>query len=73
MTDLFPDLPEQRAPTVLYADRHSLEPCRRCGGTGREECPYPSHYRIAQEWDPVCRRCRGQKGIMRCWGPPTDA
>lgn len=69
MDELFADLPEQRPPRTLYADNCALELCSRCGGTGREECPYPSHWRVAQEWEPTCRGCQGRKGIMRHWKP----
>ena len=56
---LFADLPIQPAPTILTCDTHVLEPCRRCAGTGREACPYPRHYNVAQTWDPTCRGCGG--------------
>lgn len=56
---LFSDLPEQHAPTELWADNCVLRECRRCSGTGKEECPYPSHYYVAMAWDPTCRGCNG--------------
>ena len=71
--DLFPSLPEQRAPSTLYADRHALEPCSRCGGTGREVCPYPSHYYVALTWDPTCRGCNGAGKRLRYIGLCVDA
>lgn len=57
---LFETLPEQRPPEIRYTDEHVLEPCSRCGGSGREACPYPRwSYRYAN-WDPTCRGCKGK-------------
>jgi hypothetical protein len=73
MPDLFPDLPEQHRPTNLYSDRHMLTPCTRCGGTGREDCPYPRHYYVALAWDPTCRGCGGAGRRLVYVGTMTDA
>lgn len=56
---LFPGAPEQHPPAVVWTDEHYLERCARCDGTGRVECPYPSRYSVAPDWDPTCRYCRG--------------
>lgn len=56
---LFADLPVQHPPAVRETDLHVLTPCRRCAGSGRERCPYPRHYAVAQTWDPTCRGCDG--------------
>lgn len=72
MSDLFPSLPVQHAPAVIYTDRHALEPCTRCGGTGREACPYPSYYRVAMLWDPECRGCCGAGKRLRYVGACSD-
>ncbi len=70
---LFPDLPEQSPPATLYTDRHTLEMCSRCGGTGRVECWYPKWYDVALFWDPTCRACEGAGRIIRCVGDVRDA
>lgn len=65
---LFADLSQQLPPAVITTDRHALMPCGRCGGRGRETCPYPRHYDIAQLWDPTCRGCGGAGRVLRCVG-----
>lgn len=56
---LFDALPDQTAPSHLYADEHVLEPCVRCSGTGVEKFPGPSWSPRRLLWDPTCRDCRG--------------
>lgn len=57
---LFQDLPISTPPLYLYADKHVLEPCLRCDGTGKEanRIPYYVSDREAL-WDPTCRGCNG--------------
>lgn len=65
---LFPELPTQEPPLVLWTDEHSLERCGRCDGTGRKACPYPRWYDVALMWDPTCRGCNGAGWRLRHWG-----
>lgn len=65
---LFPDLPSQEPPAVIWTDEHSLERCVQCNGTGRQKCWYPPWYDVAQTWDETCRHCRGAGRVLRHWG-----
>ncbi len=56
---LFPDLPEQAVPLFRQTDEHVLEPCSRCGGSGREENPHPRGSYRYMTWEPTCVRCGG--------------
>lgn len=58
---LFCDLPDASPPLYLYADRHVLEPCQRCDGTGKEANRIP-HWVADRDllWDPTCRGCNGE-------------
>ena len=71
-TPLFGDLPEQAPPATLYADRHALQPCARCGGTGTETCPYPRWHHRWLTWDPECRRCKGGGKVLIYVGAVHD-
>lgn len=66
-------LPEQRAPDVLYTDRHALYPCSRCGATGIEANRIPSWVSCRDVlWDPKCRGCDGAGRVLKYVGICTD-
>lgn len=70
---LFPNLPTATPPLYLYADKHVLEPCLRCAGTGKEANRIP-HYVSDRDllWDPTCRGCKGVGKRLVYVGPVRD-
>ena len=56
---LFAELPIQEASPFRETDEHWLEPCSRCGGTGREESPHPRGSYRHLMWEPTCCKCDG--------------
>ncbi len=70
---LFSDLPISTPPLYLYADKHVLEPCLRCDGTGKEANRIP--YYVSNRdllWDPTCRGCKGAARRLVYVGPVRD-
>lgn len=51
MSELFADLPEQRAPQIILSDHHQLQPCRFCSGLGVLKRFFPARI--------ICRACNG--------------
>ena len=70
---LFLGAPNQTPPDVLYSDEHVLEPCSRCGGTGREDNPFPTWDLRRDLWDPKCRQCDGAGKRLIFVGAVRDA
>lgn len=69
--DLFPDLPEQKAPTVIWTDQHSLEPCEKCRGEGRRRYTYYGGGYGAERGSEPCPHCNGSGKRIRFIGPAS--
>lgn len=69
--DLFPDLPEQKAPDSIWTDEHSLERCEKCKGEGRRRYSYYSGGYYAERGSEPCPHCNGAGKVIRYIGPAT--
>lgn len=72
MSALFPSLPVQRPPDILYADQRVLEPCIQCGGSGRHIYTYYCGWYYFECGSEPCRGCHGAgkrvRFVGRCSG-----
>jgi hypothetical protein len=71
MTDLFSDLPEQKAPDSIWTDEHSLERCEQCRGEGRRRYSYYSSGYCAERGSEPCPHCNGAGKVIRYIGPAS--